>query len=206
MHERLKHVKNTLMCAIEGQMANLNQVDTKELGEAIDMIKDLEEAIYYCTITKAMEESEKQGKGHGNDEMHYRERYYPRDMDKHDGRMYYPEMQYSERYYSNGDGRGGNGSNPSSGGHSSSSRNYSEMEMPMNVYDYREGRSPKNRRMYMEAKETRQDKVAQMRELEKYMQELSQDIVDMISDASPEEKQYLEKKLTTLASKVSQMK
>jgi hypothetical protein len=45
-----------------------------------------------------------------------------------------------------------------------------------------------------------------MRELEKYMQELSQDIVDMISDASPEEKQYLEKKLTTLASKVSQMK
>jgi hypothetical protein len=45
-----------------------------------------------------------------------------------------------------------------------------------------------------------------MRELEKYMQELTQDIVEMIGDASPEEKQYLEKKLTTLASKVSQMK
>jgi hypothetical protein len=89
--------------------------------------------------------------------MYYRERYYPRDMDKHDGRMYYPEMQYSERYSSNGDRHGGNSSNS---GHSSSFRNYSEMEMPMNVYDYREGRSPKNRRMYMEAKETRQDKVA----------------------------------------------
>lgn len=208
MHNRLKHVKDTLMCAIEGQMANLNQVDTKELGEAIDMIKDLEEAIYYCTITKAMEEGEKQGKsyGHGENEMYYRERYSPRDMDRNNGRMYYPEMQYSERYYSNGGGHNSNGGNSSSSGSSSSSRNYSEMEMPISMYDYREGRSPKNRRMYMEAKETHQDKVTQMRELEKYMQELSQDIVDMIGDASPEEKQYLEKKLTTLASKVSQMK
>ena len=30
----------------------IREVDTKELGEAIDMIKDLEEAIYYCTVTK----------------------------------------------------------------------------------------------------------------------------------------------------------
>ena len=46
------------MGCIEGQMANLDEVDTKELGEAIDMIKDLEEAMYYCTITKAMEQKE----------------------------------------------------------------------------------------------------------------------------------------------------
>lgn len=198
MENRLKHVKDTLMCAVEGQMANLNQVDTKELGEAIDMIKDLEEAIYYCTITKAMEEGEKQGKGQGRseDEMYYRERYYPRDMDRSNGRMYYPEMQYSERYYSDG--------NRSSS--SDTSRNFSEKEMPMSVYDYREGRSPKNRRMYMEAKETHQDKMTQMRELEKYMQELSQDIVDMIGDATTEEKQFLEKKLTALASKIAQLK
>ena len=32
-------------------MTHLEQADTKELGEAIDMIKDLEEAIYYKTIT-----------------------------------------------------------------------------------------------------------------------------------------------------------
>jgi hypothetical protein len=38
------------------------------------------------------------------------------------------------------------------------------------------------------------------------MQELSQDMVEMISDASPEEKQYLEKKITALASKIGQMK
>jgi hypothetical protein len=38
------------------------------------------------------------------------------------------------------------------------------------------------------------------------MQELSQDITEMISDASLEEKQYLEKKITALASKIGAMK
>ena len=73
------------------------------------------------------------------------------------------------------------------------------------MQDYREGRSPRSRRMYMEARETHQDKSVQMRELEKYMQELTQDLVEMITDASPEEKQYLEKRLSVLASKVGQM-
>jgi hypothetical protein len=34
------------------------------------------------------------------------------------------------------------------------------------------------------------------------MQELTNDIVEMIQDASPEEKTYLEKKMATLAAKV----
>jgi hypothetical protein len=45
-----------------------------------------------------------------------------------------------------------------------------------------------------------------MRELEKYMQELSQDITDMIADASVDEKAYLEKKISALAVKIGQMK
>ena len=69
-----------------------------------------------------------------------------------------------------------------------------------------EGRSHISRKMYMEAKEMNKDKAAQLRELEKYMQELSSDITEMIADASPEEKQYLEKKITALASKIGQMK
>jgi hypothetical protein len=44
------------MACVESQIIHLDEVDTKELGEAIDMIKDLEEAIYYCTVTKAMKE------------------------------------------------------------------------------------------------------------------------------------------------------
>jgi pantothenate kinase-related protein Tda10 len=72
--------------------------------------------------------------------------------------------------------------------------------------DEKEGHSYENRRMYMEAKEMKKDKATQMRELEKYMQELSQDITDMISDASSDEKAYLEKKITALAAKIGQMK
>jgi hypothetical protein len=45
----------------------------------------------------------------------------------------------------------------------SSSSNYTEPK------DYREGRSPMSRRMYMEAKEMNKDKAIQLRELEKYM-------------------------------------
>ena len=49
---------------------------------------------------------------------------------------------------------------------------------------------------------THADKTVQMRELENYMQELSQDIVEMIEGASPEEKQYMSKKIAALATKI----
>lgn len=44
-----------------------------------------------------------------------------------------------------------------------------------------------------------------MKELEKYAQELTTDIVEMVEDASPEEKQYLSKKITALAAKINQL-
>ena len=35
---------------------HLETIDTCELGEVVDMIKDLSETIYYKTVTEAMEE------------------------------------------------------------------------------------------------------------------------------------------------------
>ena len=182
--ERLKSMKETLMGCVQGELSHLDTVDTKELGEAVDMIKDLSEAIYYCTITEAM-----QGKEHEK-ERHYIEPYYPyRDMDRPYGRMYY-------------DGRsGGNHSGSNTG--SNNNTYYTEREYPIEMRDYREGRSPRSRRMYMEAKELHQGKEAKMKELEQYMQELTQDITEMIEDASPEEKQMLYKKMSTLAAKLN---
>lgn len=58
MKERLKHMKETLATCIEGQLSNLSEIETEELGQAIDMLKDLEEAIYYCTIVEAMDKEE----------------------------------------------------------------------------------------------------------------------------------------------------
>lgn len=205
-NDRLKHLKETLMCAVEAQMCNLQEADTDELMSAVDMIKDLEEAMYYCTITEAM---------HGNGEKKHREeKEYEFEFNNNKGnqeRMYYRgPMVYNERrpepmMYNDGnqgstmynDGNrgsmmyndGNRGSSSDTGGH-----------------DEKDGRSYMSRRMYMDAKMYQADKTVQLRELEKYMQELSQDIVDMIQDASQEEKQYLEKKMTTLATKIGQMK
>ena len=57
--EQLKSMKQCLIACAQAQMNNLQNVDAKELGEVIDMIKDLEEACYYATITKAMTEENK---------------------------------------------------------------------------------------------------------------------------------------------------
>lgn len=55
--ERLKSIQKRLIDVVECQVwSNLEGVCTEELGEAVDMIKDLSEAIYYCTITGAMNE------------------------------------------------------------------------------------------------------------------------------------------------------
>ena len=144
-HIKLMWMEEQLIAEAEKQFECLEEVCTKELGEVIDMIKDLKEAIYYETVTKAMESDSWK-------------------TEKSD-------------YHHIGDSR-----------------------------SEHEGKSPLSRKMYLEAKHMNKDKATQLHELEKYMQELSQDVVDMIADASPEEKQYLEKKITALASKVGQMK
>lgn len=41
-----------------------------------------------------------------------------------------------------------------------------------------------------------------MRELEDYAQELTSDLLEMIQDATPEEKQLLQRKIATLATKI----
>ena len=189
--ERLKQMKENLMACVSSQVCgNLAQVDTKELGEAIDMIKDLEEAIYYCTITKAMEEKPEHEVHHqgASQQQHYpTEKVYPQDMGRVSGRMYYD----------------GNGNSSTMGGGNGSNSYFEPMYMT-DYRDMREGNSPIYRKMYMESKEMHHDKTKQMQELEDYMQELSKDITDMIKDASPEERQLLHQKLTTLASKVKQ--
>ncbi len=143
MLHRLQEMKRQIACAVECELCDIANADTHELGEAIDMIKDLEEAIYYATITEAMNEK---------------------------------NSNHKEYIYEDDDA------------------------------DEYEGHSHKNRRMYMEAKEMHKDKATQLKELEKYMQELTADIVDMIQDSSPEEKQYLEKKISALATKIGSMK
>ena len=89
--EQLKSMKEQLTSIVQAQLCNAQNVDAKELGEAVDMIKDLAEAIYYCNITEAMEKSKEKEKYQQPSQMidmpyrNYRERYpypYYRDVDK----------------------------------------------------------------------------------------------------------------------------
>ena len=52
--ERLKQMKEQLTSTVQGQLGNLHDVDAKELGEVVDMIKDLSKSIYYHTIVNSM--------------------------------------------------------------------------------------------------------------------------------------------------------
>lgn len=157
--ERLKAMKNALMSCVEGEMTHLESANTHELGEAIDMIKDLEEAMYYHSIVDAMKEEKYPNK-------YYNTNTFNPYIDKEDRRY-----EYLER----------------------------KQEYPR---DYREGRSPMRRKMYMESHELHKDKDTQMHELENYVQELTSDIMEMIAQATPEEKQMLQQKIMILANKI----
>ena len=56
--EQLKTMKEQITNCVQGQLGDLSKVNTEELGQAIDMIKDLSQAIYYCTITESMEKTD----------------------------------------------------------------------------------------------------------------------------------------------------
>lgn len=99
---------------------------------------------------------------------------YWRDLDRKSGRMYYTEPTKD-------------GKTP---------------EMPMN-----ESRYDKAKRMYTETKDmhkagTTEDKQAKMRSLEAYTKELAEDVTEMITDMSAEEKNLLRTKMQTLAQKI----
>lgn len=205
--DRLKSMKDCLMAQVQSQMGNLSQVDAKELGEVVDMIKDLEEAIYYCTIVEAMDKEEPKSQ---YKQSYQQEDYYQRmrDMDRDLNRMYYSSSSSGNSSNSGNSGSssnssGNSGSSNSSSGSSSRGFQSYDMEYPF-MRDYREGRSPKSRKMYMEHKQAHSDKMTQMSNLDSYMQELASDIVEMIEGASQDEKMYLSEKISALASRIKQ--
>lgn len=192
--KRLECLKDTLINILEGQInsGDLAQVNTEELGEVVDMVKDLAEAMYYCSITEAMEEN-------AHEQSHY-ERYYtphynyPRYFTEYNYPNYSSENNYP-RYFTDIEMK------------RDMDRPYGRMYQTDRMehyepYESREDRSSRSKRRYMDAKEKHQSKEIQMKELENYLHELSDDISEMIKDASSEEKTLLQQKISTLANKI----
>lgn len=199
--ERLKAMKERLVSCVQAEMMDLKSADAEELGEAVDMIKDLAQAIYYCTITKAMEEEEQKGEQRRYYHPPYDARMYDpeRDIDRRDGRMYYTPNGGGN---SNGGSRGGNGGRNGSGSTAYYTDDRYDDSYPMHIHDFREGKSALSRKSYIESKELHQDKNVHIKELQRYLRELSEDITEMIQGATPEEKMMLKQKIATLADKV----
>ena len=185
--EKLKNIKCTLVSQVQNQLAEPKKVDAKELGEVIDMIKDLEEAMYYCAIIEAMEESKEE---------------------KEQGQQYNNINYYMEpNTYTGGYGMGGSMTGPQQ-------KNYvpymeyapymmrDKTWRDARLYDNAD-RTYNSRRMYMESKQNQATDKESMKELEHYIKDLGDDLTDMIRDSSVEEKQVLSAKLQQLASKVT---
>ena len=58
MKEKLRCIQSKLIELVYEQMESPECVDAQELGEVVDIIKDIDEAIYYCTVVKAMEDGQ----------------------------------------------------------------------------------------------------------------------------------------------------
>ena len=80
MHDMIEKLSETAKCEFDKGIEN---VDACEMGQVTDMLKDLAEAMYYRTLTKAMDEAE-------DDEiMEMFDRY-------GDGRRFYDHYRYSD--------------------------------------------------------------------------------------------------------------
>lgn len=180
--ERLKSIKDQLITLVQGQMNDLHCVDAKELGEVIDMIYDLSKSIYYCTVVKAMEEGSEKEEMRGYNNYYYTEKYLP--MPNYEDGRDYDYFRKGRMYYD---------ASTDASGMSNSGNNYSNTNV---------GRSGTRRMTYMESKATHQDMTKKIQDLENYMKDLSTDIVEMLVDASPEEKAVVQKKMNTLVTKI----
>lgn len=209
--EEIKSMMECLVGKAKGQLeGNIENVDAHEMGEVIDMIKDLAEAKYYCKIFDEMEDAEEES------EM----------MDKvsrlstEDGMRYYNGNRYANGRYAP--------SRSMSMGRRNYNEymNYPEVYDPMNDFSRNKGRLYYNdsnysngnvignrqqmesrydraRRNYTEMKSSNpDDKSKNMENLEKYMNELSSDMTELIGNMTADEKSTMRQKLTTLANRI----
>ena len=192
--------KLTECAKAEMDKKGIEELDAEEFSKVTDMLKDLSEAMYYRTITVAMEESEygedydyegrKGYRGQMRDSkgryMSRRKGYMPmmrdydwdnmqmdRDMDREHGKMYYTEP----------------------------------MTMRNDNQTHSESRYDRARRGYEESKAMHksgsvEDKKKNMESLEHYMKELSEEMAELIESMDANEKTMVRSKLQTLAQKV----
>lgn len=227
--EKFDELKEEFMSTLCAAMKSrgLESMDTKEVGEAVDIIKDFSEAkkycmeaLYYQKVTEAMLSYEEPRYGY-NPNRYSSGRYAPKGMGTRgyiDGNLgYVMNPVYDEDWNSTGysssnsrdgsmtSGRSNRGGN--NGGNSGQSMGYSDWHMqPNEDYDQRYGKSYnefcKDRRYYTVTKSDEEK-----RKMDKHAEEHVQDIVvsvkDIWKDADPNLRKHMKDSLSKLISEMT---
>lgn len=205
MHEMIEKLSETVKCEFDNGIEN---VDTYEMSSAVDMLKDLSEAMYYRTLTVAMQESDtdeimEMFDRYGEDRRYYDPyryktsgRYAPKGKGSYVGRRGYDEPPYyhmmpyemsvgdykehSPEYWRDMDRKTGK-------------MYYTEPKMPDNMgkSERTESRYDRAKRMYTETKDmhkagTAEDKAITLKEGEKMLNVIFDELTEITKDASPE--------------------
>ena len=206
MHKMIECLTEKALCELEKGAEN---VDTCEMGQVVDMIKDLNEAEYKAVIVKAMKKADEEKEEY--DKMLLRE--LKEEYGEDAGRRFYDHYRYSDgRFAPKGHGSYRRGYEEPPYYHMTPEM-YRDMDRDTNSRMYytetgmNESGYDRAKRTYTETKEmhrgnTPEDKKAKMQELERYAKSLTEDVVEMVSDMSDEEKNLLRTKMQILMQKI----
>ena len=186
----------------------IENVDTSEMGEVVDMIKDLAEAEYHSIISKTMKKADEEEEEYNKELLKSLKAEYSEESD----RRYYDHYRYADgRFAPKGRGTYRRGYEEPPYWHMTPEM-YRDMDkengrMYYTEPMYTESRYESAKRAYTESKELHkgnepQDKEAKMRELEKYMKEMSDDLLNLMKGMSQEEMNMAKSKLSVLVSKM----
>nr|DAM84105.1 MAG TPA: hypothetical protein [Bacteriophage sp.] len=212
----IERIHKMVECLTEKTLSELDKgienVNTEEMSEAVDMIKDLCEAEYKAVIVKSMKKADEEEEEYNKELL----RALKDEYGEEGGRRYYDEYRYMRtgRYAPKGKGTyvGRRGYEEPPYYHMyperDMDREYGRMYYtePTATHTSESGYD-RAKRMYTETKEmhkanTPEDKEHKMKSLDSYTKELASDITGMVADMSAEEKNLLRTKLSTLVSKI----
>lgn len=212
MHKMIECLTEKTLCELDKGVENVN---TEEMGEAVDMIKDLCEAEYKAVIVKSMKKADEEEEEYNKELL----RALKDEYGEEGGRRYYDEYRYANgRFAPKGRGiRRGYTEPP----YYHMPVNYNDMEYMRDMDKSRgkmyysepiaphvsESNYDRAKRNYTETKEmhksnTPEDKEHKMKALDGYIKELGGDITQLIGDMTAEERNLMRTKLSTLVSKL----
>lgn len=91
---RMSMIEDELLSMLEDEAANgLRNVNAADMGEVVDMLKDLGEAKYYCSIVMAMQDDDEGPMGYNN-RRYASGRYAPKGR----GKMGYEPVHWEQSY------------------------------------------------------------------------------------------------------------